>query len=177
MSSRAVGIFQIRNARPKDQGSTNKVHRAAFDSPAEAQLVELLRKRGKASISLIAEIQNQIAGHILFSPVSLEPPASGWYALGLAPIGVLPQHQGQGIGSALINTGLQQCRSQGVELVFVLGDPGYYSRFGFRRADDFGFSNEYQAREHFQVHELIPGMSKKYRGLVKYSLEFAEIGC
>ena len=168
--------MQIREEQPADIESIFKVHESAFETPAEAKLVDLLRSRGKATISLVAEDENEIIGHILFSPVLIDPPAPDWRALGLAPIGVIPERQRQGIGKVLINSGLERCETLGYQLVVVLGDPTYYSKFGFKRASDYGFRNEYQAEEHFMALELIPGILGTYSGLVKYAQEFTEIG-
>lgn len=176
MSSRAAEVVHIREETSADLEGIQRIHQSAFDTAAEAHIVDLLRARGKAVISLVAEINAEIVGHILFSPVSIEPPDPGWNALGLAPVGVLPEWQQQGIGMALVNQGLERCRVLGIDLVIVLGDPAYYARFGFERALDHGLSNEYQADEHFMVLELKPGVLNKFAGLVKYAPEFNETG-
>ena len=176
LTSRTGDVFQIRAETSADLEGIQKVHRSAFNSPAEAHLVDMLRAGGKASISLLAEMSAEIAGHILFSPVSIDPPAPGWGALGLAPLGVIPERQRQGIGSALVNQGLERCRLLDIHLVVVLGDPAYYARFGFQLAIDHGLRNEYQADDHFMVLELIPGELAKFTGLVKYAAEFSESG-
>ena len=93
----------IREETNYDIGGVRIVHESAFDTPAEADLVDLLRERGKATISLVAEIDGEIVGHILFSPVTIEPPQPGWNALGLAPVAVIPDRQGRGIGQALVD--------------------------------------------------------------------------
>ena len=92
--------MHIREEAPGDIESIYKVNEQAFETNAEARLVDLLRVRGKAKISLIAEIGGEIVGHILFSPVSIDPPAKNWNALGLAPLAVIPRMQRQGIGGA-----------------------------------------------------------------------------
>lgn len=167
--------MRIREETTGDIRATHRVHELAFDSSAEAQLVDLLRSRGVAAISLVAEDEGEIVGHILFSPVSIDPPDSNWHALGLAPVAVLPDRQRQGIGKTLINEGLQCCKERGVHLVFVLGDPAFYTKFGFRLALDYGLGNEYQADEHFMVVELTPGVVDSFSGLVKYAPEFNEV--
>ena len=174
MSNHAAEAPQIREEINADLESIQRVHLSAFNSPAEANLVDLLRFRGKAVISLVAEIGSEIVGHILFSPVSIEPPAKGWNALGLAPVAVIPDKQRQGIGKALVKRGLERCRELGFEVVVVLGDPGYYKKFGFQRALDHGLGNEYQADEHFMVLELNPGVLHQFNGQVKYAPEFNE---
>lgn len=176
MSNHAAEVLQIRQETNADLEGIQRVHLSAFNSAAEAHLVDRLRAQGKATISLVAEIGSEFVGHMLFSPVSIEPPAKGWNALGLAPVAVIPDKQRQGIGKALVNHGLEHCRSLGIDLVVVLGDPGYYKKFGFQRALDHGLGNEYQADEHFMVLELNPGVLHYFNGLVKYAPEFNETG-
>lgn len=167
---------EIRDEVNADIGGIRRVHESAFDTPAEADLVDLLRAHGRAFISLVAESKGEIVGHILFSPVTIEPPQPGWNALGLAPLAVLPDHQRMGTGAALSEQGLARCRELGTHLVVVLGDPAYYARFGFRRARDFGLDNEYQADEHFMALALTPGALQQFNGLVKYAPEFNQTG-
>jgi putative acetyltransferase len=174
MTTGASGNIHIREEKSGDLKAIRRVHELAFDSSTEAQLVDLLRSRGVAIISLVAEDGGEIVGHILFSPVSIHPPARDWSALGLAPIGVIPERQRHGIGKALINGGLERCKERGINLVVVLGDPDYYTQFGFRRALDFGLNNEYQADEHFMILEFTPGILDTFSGLVKYAREFIE---
>jgi len=176
LTNRSGEKVHIRGEASNDIESVRKLHELAFNSTAEAHLVDLLRARGKAIISLVAEFSGAIVGHILFSPVSIDPPAPAWRALGLAPVGVMPEWQRQGIGKALIMQGLESCRARGFDLVVVLGAPAYYSRFNFKRALDHGLGNEYQANEHFMVLELMPSVLNKFTGLVKYTPEFNEIG-
>ncbi len=165
----------IRDEIAGDSDAIRKVHELAFKSPAEADLVDLLRARGKATISLVAEEDGEILGHVLFSPVQIDPPSTGWSALGLAPVGVIPERQRQRIGKALISEGLERCRSTSVGAVVVLGDPEYYRRFGFQRAKDFGLGNEYQVDDEFMVIELIQGALDEVNGTVRYAQEFGEV--
>lgn len=168
--------FIIREEMDADREAIFQVNHQAFESRTEALLVDLLRERGKSVISLVAQADGKIIGHILFSTVSIEPEYENWHALGLAPLAVLPEYQRQGIGKALVMTGLDRCRELGIDLVFVLGHPAYYPGFGFSRASDYGFTNEYQAEEAFMVMELKPGALDQFAGLVKYAPEFTEIG-
>ncbi len=108
------------------------------------------------------------AGHILFSPVSFS-------GLGLAPVAVKPEYQGQGIGSALIARGLAACRSQGCPYVCVFGEPGYYGRFGFRPARTFGLLDEYNAGDCFMVQELVHNGFPAAGSLIQYAAEFREL--
>ena len=151
------------------------MHRAAFGGRAgEARLVALLHARNKAPISLVAVVRGEIVAHVLFSPVELDPPAAGLQAEGLAPVGVLPSHQRRGIGSRLIRDGLGLCAEAGYDVVVVLGDPAFYSAFGFVTAGDHGLRSEYTAGDHFMVTELKPGALRDVQGTVKYQPEFRE---
>jgi putative acetyltransferase len=97
--------------------------------------------------------------------------------LGLGPISVLPEFQGQGFGPRLITNGLKACRENGYALVVVLGDPRYCGRFGFSRAKQYRLDNEYGVDEEFIVVELGAGTLGAVSGLVKYQPEFAEAEC
>lgn len=94
----------------------------------EAELVEKLRSQNALSLSLVAECEGHIVGHVAFSPAQAASP-SGWYALG--PVAVLPAHQGRGIGSALIRTGLRALLELEASGCILTGNPAYYTRFGF----------------------------------------------
>ncbi|MCI0681212.1 MAG: N-acetyltransferase [Gemmataceae bacterium] len=167
-------MLSIRPERPDDATAIHAVHAAAFPTDAEARLVGRLRAAGHACVSLVAELDGAVVGHILFSPVSLETPAGLISGLGLAPMAVLPGRQRRGIGSALVRDGLAACRQKPCPFVVVLGHPEFYPRFGFRRASEAGLNNEYGADEAFMVIELEPGALPAGAGLVKYGPEFAE---
>jgi putative acetyltransferase len=96
--------------------------------------------------------------------------------LGLAPLSVTPEHQRTGIGSQLVQAGLAAAFAAGIRFVVVLGHPGYYPRFGFRRAAELGLHNEYGADEAFMVLELRPGSLPSGGGVVRYGAEFAAWG-
>jgi putative acetyltransferase len=124
--------------------------------------------------SLVAIDDDTLAGHVLFSRVTIDG-CDSCRALGLAPVGVLQRLQRRGIGSSLIREGLTQCSSGGYDLVVLVGAPAYYGRFGFQRAKPFGLDNEYGVDEEFMVLELRRGSLKGARGLVRYAPEFAEV--
>ena len=165
----------IRREEPGDAASIYIVHCAAFPTDAEARLVDRLRDGGKATVSLIAEVGSKLVGHVLFSPVTAAGPPASKDGLGLAPVAVLPDYQSCGIGAMLIQHGLSACREASYGFVVVLGHPGYYPRFGFRPASDFGISNEYGADEAFMVIELAEGSLPPKGSLIKYAPEFAEL--
>lgn len=167
----------IRQERSNDISAIRQVNEYAFQGPAEAKLVDLLRGAEKAVISLVAIDKQNIVGHIVFSPVTVACNPHNFQALGLAPMAVLPEYQRQGIGSTLVRHGLEECRNQGYALVFVLGHPKFYSRFGFTRASVYGFNNEYHAEESFMVLELRDGILRSMSGMVKFQPEFQQANC
>jgi len=112
------------------QAFENHPHHEPGAKPTEHLIVKRLRNNGALTLSLVAEAQGAIVGHIAFSPVSINGQAGHWFGLG--PVSVLPSHQRQGIGSQLIRQGLKTLTAQGAEGFVLLGDPQYYGRFGFR---------------------------------------------
>ncbi len=164
----------IRPEREGDAAAVRRVHVTAFPTPAEADLVERLRAGGKAVIALVAVDGDSIVGHILFSPIALEPLA-GTVGLGLAPVAVMPDHEKHGVGRRLIQNGLAECRRWGAGFVVVIGDPPYYTRFGFESADKYGLRSEYDAGDAFMVFRLESGALPPAGTLVKYAPEFSEL--
>lgn len=138
-AGRRVCPVEVRGATTADRAALRRVQSAAFGRSDEADLVDALcdAPRAVAPLSLVAvatagEHRGEIIGHVLFSRATLEP--GGRAILQLAPVGVLPELQRQQIGSALIEDGLRRCDEARVPLVAVLGDPAFYSRFGFELA-------------------------------------------
>lgn len=166
--------ISIRNEEDKDIDQVRGVLRAAFPGDAESRLVDLLRANGNAVISLVAVNADAVLGHISFSPVSISPPPPIVpKGLGLAPVAVRPDVQLQGIGRRLIEEGLRVCKELGCDYCVVLGSPEYYRRFGFEKASPFGIQNEYGVDDEFMILHFA---ENKVTGLVKYSLEFGELG-
>jgi putative acetyltransferase len=122
--------FEIRPERAEDAAGIDALLRAAFPEAVEADLVRRLRADGDLALSLVAEENGAIIGQVAFVPIAVDPDP-GYRIWGLAPISVLPQRQGQGIGSALTNAGLDRATEAGIGLILVLGDQNYYGRFGF----------------------------------------------
>jgi putative acetyltransferase len=166
----------IRPEAPRDQRAVYAIHVRAFPQPGEARLVDALRAAGAATISLVAECDGRVVGHILFSPVRIEGEGVGFDAQGLAPVAVDPDRQRDGIGSALVRAGLDACRDGGHTIVFVLGHAAYYPRFGFEPAAPRGLFYSDPSRDYtpvFFVAELAPGAIAGRGGVVHYRPEFA----
>jgi putative acetyltransferase len=130
--------MKIRAESPADRAAVREVNVRAFGDhgPVVADLVDALRD---TALSLVAQRDGQVVGHVMFSPVLLDAPRRLVEAQTLSPLGVLPEHQRQGIGSALVRAGLGVMAERGVPVVFLEGDPAYYSRFGFRAGGAQGF--------------------------------------
>ena len=166
----------IRAETEADHVAVRRVNERAFNRPGEADLVDALRKNAQPQISLVAELDGQVVGHIFFSPVLIESEASRFTALGLAPMAVLPEFQNQAIGSELVRRGLEECRSMGHDVVVVLGHPEYYPRFGFVPAKEKGLRCEYQVPDEvFMAVELREGALAGREGVVKYRPEFSDV--
>lgn len=127
--------MQIRAERPEEVDEIRSLTTAAFrdmlySSQTEAAIVDALRDAGALTISLVAVQDGGVVGHVAFSAVTISDGSNGWYGLG--PVSVRPDQQRKGIGQALIHKGLELLQHIGAQGCVVLGDPGYYSRFGFR---------------------------------------------
>jgi len=169
-----TSTIKIRPELPQDIPGIRRVHTSAFPSAQEADLVDLCRQRGRVVLSLTALLQGEVAGHILFTPLTLDPPHPGLRGLGLGPIAVLPARQREGIGTRLMTIGLEMCRTQDIDFIVLLGDPGYYTRFGFIPGREFGLSSDYGDGDAFQAREVRPGALRGVRARVLYVPEFAE---
>jgi putative acetyltransferase len=163
---------RIRAELQNDVDAVRELNRAAFNGPDEARIVDALRGAVTPLVSLVAEAQDAVVGHILFSPVSLASAALP-LVMGLAPMAVLPGHQRAGIGTALVHAGLDACRTIGAVAVVVLGHPTYYPRFGFVPASRFGLSCEYDVPDEvFMALELQDGALVGRAGVVRYHRAF-----
>ena len=151
----------IRKEHPGDEEQIYFVNDQAFERCDEAELVDRLRCQKKLLVSLVAELDKRIVGHIAFSKVNILPLDPLPPGAGLAPMAVLKEYQNRKIGSALVNEGLRQCEEMGMEYVTVMGYPKYYPRFGFQRASSFGIRCLYEIPEDmFMVMELDKGILK-----------------
>lgn len=164
--------MSIREEEPKDYLAVYLVNVSAFETHAEADLVDILRREAHPILSLVAEENRVIIGHIMFSPVSLSG-HSDLKIMGLGPMAVIPERQGNGIGSTLVKFGLDKCKDLGFGAVIVLGHPGYYPRFGFVTSVNYGIRSEYDVPpEVFMIVELLPGYLQDAPGIIQYHAAF-----
>ena len=165
----------IRAEAEIDGAAVRAVNTEAFETTAEADLVDALREGAQPVVSLVAEHDGRIVGHIMFSPVTLvgEPELK---IMGLAPMAVASARQRKGIGSALVGAGLEQCTALGFGAVVVFGHPTYYPRFGFIPSTRWNFHCEYEAPpEAFMAIELQEGYLAGRAGTIRYHPAFAEV--
>lgn len=165
---------QIRSETPADVDEIAALTASAFlnaphTSHTEQYIVAALRNAGKLSVSLVAEADGTLIGHVVISPVSISDGASGWFGLG--PISVLPQYQRQGIGSKLVREALRTLSERRASGCVVLGEPGYYGRFGFQADPDLVLPGV--PAEYFQA---LSFDSSKPRGIVTYHEAFEAQG-
>ncbi len=156
-----------------DAAAVRDVNQQAFAGPVEARIVDALRG-SPDSISLVAIVDEHVVGHILFTPVTIDPPA-GVRVAGLAPMSVRPDLQRVGVGRELIRVGFQECRRHNYSAVVVVGHPEYYPRFGFLPADTWGLQYvDPVPRDVFMATELERGALTGCAGIVRFRPEFAE---
>ena len=165
----------IRSEKEEDISSVYSLNKSAFESDAEAKLVNVLRSSLDDVISLVALDEDTVVGHIMFSPVAIVD-CTEVKLYGLAPMAVNKKQQQKGIGTLLVEAGLKECKAQGISAVFVLGHPNYYPRFGFTPANKFGIQSEYDVPQNvFMAIELVAGSLNEIKGVVKYDSAFSSV--
>ena len=153
------------------------LHRKVFGRDDESNLIDALRKDGFITVSLVAEEMGQVVGHVLFSNIRIETQDGTMLAAALAPIAVLAEWRNQGIASTLIQEGMEMCRKRGKLAALVLGDPRFYSKFGFSARLARNLRSPYSnAGAAWMAAELKPGALKDTFGLVRYTHPFERLG-
>jgi putative acetyltransferase len=161
----------VRDEQPCDREQVRKVNEAAFGRSDEADLIDKLRIEGAVLLSLVAEVDNRIIGHILFSRITVETARGPIAAVSLAPMAVLPDHQRRNVGSRMIRHGLAQLCDRGECIVIVLGHEQYYPRFGFSSENARYLASPFPP-EAFMALELSDGALAGIHGAVRYPSAF-----
>lgn len=168
----------IRPETERDYRRISRVNDLAFGQKNEGILVEKLRQSDLfiSQLSLVAEADSDIAGHILFYPVYIHSTRARYQCLSLAPMSVVPGYQRRGIGSQLVREGLKAAGELGFESVIVLGHPEYYPRFGFKPASRWHIKAPFEVPDEvFMALELTDNALANISGTVRYPEEFAEV--
>jgi putative acetyltransferase len=168
----------LRVEQPRDSTGIRRVNELAFARPEEADVVDRLRQADTPFLSLVAEDDGAIVGHVLFTPVIVDDGeryvGRRVAGMGLAPLAVVPKRQRQGIGSALVCRGLELLRTDDCPFVIVLGHPEYYPRFGFERASRHGLTCQWKdvPDEAFMVLVFDLDAMRGVSGVARYRDEF-----
>lgn len=162
-----MSLRSIRSEKPEDIRAIRALHRHVFNSDLEGTLVDRLREDGDHVLSLVAEQNGQILGHLLFS--ELEAP---FKALALAPLAVSPDHQGKGIGWQLVTHSHAWAVANGWDAIFVLGNPDYYAQFGYKCDAAAGYDSPYRG-EYFMIKSFRPYLPP--RGVIEYAPAFSMV--
>ena len=166
--------MEIRQETTADYRAVYALNEVAFGQKDESELVEKIRKGYYfiPELSLVAEVDGQIAGHILFSKIKIKSDME-FESLSLAPMAVLPEFQKKGVGGSLITEGLKKARGLGYESVIVLGHKEYYPKFGFEKASKWEIVCPFEVPDgSFMAIELISGALSGKAGTVVYPKEF-----
>ena len=167
-------MTSIRPEEPRDVDQVRALNLAAFEGGPEAGLIDTLRTFCPDYLSLVADEEGRVVGHVLFTPVVVEGPEGSVDGMGLAPMAVLPTRQREGIGSALVHRGLEMLLERSTPFVVVLGHPEFYPRFGFDLASRYGLRSQWEGvpDEAFMVKVYDLGALPEGGGVAKYRDEF-----
>ena len=167
-------MLTIRHEYPNDVSAIHRLNQLAFEGDTEANIVDALRANCDPLLSLVAVSDEQIIGHILFSPATIETKEGIVTGMGLAPMAVHPEFQRQGVGTNLVEQGLDELRTQDIPFVIVLGHPDYYPRFGFELASRHDIRCQWEGvpDEAFMVLLLNEELGGRLAGTAYYREEF-----
>lgn len=165
-------FIDITEDRDEDVAAILAVNKRAFNQEHEGKIVDALRSNGAALLSLVATVDGQVVGHIMYSPITVGDVTGA----ALGPMSVVSEHQGQGIGSKLVQTGNAKLKDAGWPFIIMLGHPNFYPRFGFKPASDFGIRCEWEVPDDvFMVLVLDEEKMRGVSGLAKYRHEFSTV--
>ena len=164
--------IEIREERAEDVAAIRDLNKRAFDQDHEGKIVDALRSNGAALLSLVAIVDDQIVGHIMYSPITVGEVTGA----ALGPMAVDTSYQRRGIGSELVQAGNLKVKDAGWPFIIVLGHPNFYPRFGFRPAGTLGIRCEWEVPEDvFMVLVLDQEKMQGVSGLAKYRHEFSTV--
>ena len=166
----------IRKQQPADIPRIREVNTQAFGQPEEADLVDTLRERCPEALELVAVRGDEVVGHILFSPATIECRERTVTGAALGPMAVAPRHQRQGIGTELVESGVSILRERGCPFLVVIGHPAYYPRFGFKPASQLGVQCDWDVPAAvFMLMVLSAEEMQGVKGRVTYRPEFSQV--
>lgn len=168
--------IRIRQEEKEDHKRVYKINKMAFGQEKESKLIEKIRRGPNfvPELSLVAEKDNEIVGHILFSKIQIVG-ESEYETLMLAPLAVIPELQKQGIGGKLIKKGIEKAKELGVESIIVVGHKDYYPKFGFQKASKWGIKCPFEVPDGaFMGIELTDKALENKAGVVQFPEEFME---
>lgn len=169
-------MIDIRFETPRDIPRVHDINEKAFGQSVEANLVDKLRCSCTDALSLVAEEDGLIVGHIMFTPVVIDDRERKIRGMGLAPMAVQPRRQRQGIGTKLVVKGLEILRDRECPYVIVLGHPEYYPKFGFEPASRYGIESQWEGipDEAFLILVIDQSAMRNVKGVARYKDEFNE---
>ena len=167
-----MSAFIVRPEEPEDRVAIRSLLMLAFGNEGEGKLVDALRIAGDIVLSLVAERDGEVRGYILFSRLIVRQEVVRFPAVGLAPLAVHPDHQREGIGSALVEEGHLRLRQRDERLSVVLGDPAYYGRFGYTHERAKAFESTYQG----EALQALAWGEAPLEGALEYPAAFADLG-
>ncbi len=169
-------MIAIRKEQAEDVHRIRFIHEKAFGRIQEADVINKLHLNCHELLSLIALHEDQLIGHILFSPATIEGDHGVLEGMGLAPVAVLPDYQRKGIGSKLVRSGMDILEKNSCPFIIVLGHPHYYPRFGFETASKYGVRCQWEGvpDEAFMILCLDKSKSNNVSGIARYRGEFDE---
>jgi len=168
----------IRQESREDLVRIKEINDRAFEQEDEGKLVYKLRGKDQflPELSLVAETDKTVIGHILFYPVKINSSHQEHTTLSLGPMSVLPEYQKKGIGEKLINEGLKLAKDFGFRSVIVVGHPEYYPKFGFTKASRWSIKVPFEVPDEvFMALEIIEGELQDKSGIIEYPAEFMEM--
>jgi len=163
----------IRREYSSDVEYIHQLNQSVFGDESEAVLVDRLRDADSLVLSMVAEIDGRIIGHICFSPAVIEQADESYPALAMAPMSIASDIQHQGLGSMLVNAALEHLRQEHHKIVVVLGHPGFYGKLGFKPAAEFSIHWDHDVPdEAFMVYPLTDDALDNVSGTVHFRPEF-----